>query len=253
MYVFVCGIAWTALQFGLFAARDIEPSFDSQTLVYGVVAGIFLALANILLIESLTHLNVSLGSTIYRLNTIGVVVLSFLFLGENLGPLKVAGVLSGVAAVWILHERRLGNGESIPFQLFLWVVIAASLFRAGFGIVSKAGLTAGADADAMLLISAACWIVGGLIYAALRERRIRLTAKKVAYGIASGTLLFAVVNTLIEALKLGEVSVLAPIANLSFIVALLISTGLRLEALSLRKGIAVAWAALSIFLLMQTA
>ena len=47
------------------------------TVGYGLIAGPVLALANILLIESLAHLDVSLGSTIYSLNTIGFVVLSF--------------------------------------------------------------------------------------------------------------------------------------------------------------------------------
>ncbi len=44
---------------------------------YGLIAGPMLVLANILLIESVAHLDISLGSTIYKLNTIGFVVLSF--------------------------------------------------------------------------------------------------------------------------------------------------------------------------------
>ena len=55
----------------------MEPTFDMTTVSYGLIAGPVLVLANILLIESLAHLDVSLASTIYRLNTIGIVVLSF--------------------------------------------------------------------------------------------------------------------------------------------------------------------------------
>ena len=47
------------------------------TVAYGLISSPVLVLANILLIESLAHLDVSPGSTIYRLNTIGFVVLSF--------------------------------------------------------------------------------------------------------------------------------------------------------------------------------
>ncbi len=75
MYVFVCGLVWSILQVGLFLIQGVEPSFGTITLSYGIVAGLLLALANILLIESLTFLDVSLGSTVYRLNNIGVVVL----------------------------------------------------------------------------------------------------------------------------------------------------------------------------------
>ncbi len=91
----------------------------------------------------------------------------------------------------------------------------------------------------------------GLLYAALRERRLRVTPQKLGYAMLSGTLLLVVTNGLIEAIKLGEVSLLAPIANLSFIVALLISVAFGMEALTVRKSSAAACAVLSIFLLAQ--
>ncbi|MCP5093843.1 MAG: EamA/RhaT family transporter, partial [Gammaproteobacteria bacterium] len=78
VYVFGCGLVWTVLQLGLLAARDLAPAVDAVSVSYGIAAGVLVAAANLLLIESLKHLDVSLGSTIYRLNTIGVVVLSVL-------------------------------------------------------------------------------------------------------------------------------------------------------------------------------
>ena len=51
-------------------------------MTYAIVFAL-LVLANILLIESLTGLDVSLGSMIYRLNTIGVVAISFVLLSED--------------------------------------------------------------------------------------------------------------------------------------------------------------------------
>ena len=53
------------------------------TVAYGLISSPVLVLANILLIESLAHLDVSPGSTIYRLNTIGFVVLSFPLLARH--------------------------------------------------------------------------------------------------------------------------------------------------------------------------
>ena len=61
----------------------------------------------------------------------------------------------------------------------------------------------------MLIIAAVSWVIGGLLYAALRERRVRFMGKKAAYALISGTLCFAVVNALIEALKLEEASIVA--------------------------------------------
>jgi drug/metabolite transporter (DMT)-like permease len=67
---------------------------------YGISAGISVAIANILLLESLRHMKVSLGSTIYRLNTIAVVLLSILLLGESITLIKLAGIGCGIVAVF---------------------------------------------------------------------------------------------------------------------------------------------------------
>lgn len=252
MFVFGCGIVWSALQLGLFAVQGVEPSFDAAALGYGITGGILVAVANIFLIESLTHLDVSLGSTIYRLNTIGVVILSFVLLGESLGVLKSAGVLCGILAVLALYDRKQPNRSIKPVQVFFWLAVAASLLRALFGVVAKAGIEAGADASTMLLIYALSWVLCGLVYAYFRERPVRVTWKKAAYGLLSGTLLCVVANALIRAMEHGDVSVVAPIANLSFVVALTISASLGLERLNVRKGMAIVGAGLSIFLLAQS-
>jgi drug/metabolite transporter (DMT)-like permease len=183
MYVFGCGLVWALLQTAFIAGSGQGLPFGGTTLAYGLAAGLILVLANILLIESLTHLEVSLGSTIYRLNTILVVLLSFLFLGEALGPLKLTGIAFGIAAVLLLYGRpsaggRLGAGfnamgGSIP-GLFLCAALTASALRAFYGILSKAALSEGAEAQGMLLTAALCWVLGGLAYAALRERRLQL-------------------------------------------------------------------------------
>ena len=221
------------------------------TVAYGTGAGILLVAANLALVECLTRLDVSLGSTIYRLNTIGVVFLSFFLLSEDLGAVKLAGVGMGVGAVLLIYRRTVPELE-IP-QLFVALAIVASATRAAYGVVTKAAIEAGADVQAILLLSAACWIAGGLAYAFFREHRLRITRKKIRYVLATGVLVFAVVNTLVEALKFGSASIIVPIANLSFVVAMLISAVIGLEALNRRKWIAAALAATSIFLLAQAA
>ncbi|MCU7921618.1 MAG: EamA family transporter [Candidatus Thiodiazotropha sp. (ex Dulcina madagascariensis)] len=93
MVVFGIGLVWLLLQSLTIVTDAGRLHFDTVTLGYGWFAGITLALSNILLIEGLTHTDVSLGSTIYRLNTIGVVLLSVVFLEEPLGWLKTADAL----------------------------------------------------------------------------------------------------------------------------------------------------------------
>ncbi|MEL0587194.1 MAG: DMT family transporter [Candidatus Thiodiazotropha sp. (ex. Lucinoma kazani)] len=249
MIVFGIGVVWLLLQSLTIILDDGRFLPDTVTLGYGLTAGIVLALSNILLIEGLTQTDVSVGSTIYRLNTIGVVLLSVVFLQEPLGWLKMAGISSGVLAVLLLMHQSHAVEMGRMVTLYVWLVVLASLLRAVYGVISKVGLNQGADTDSMLLIAALCWVIGGALYALLREGRFRLTRKKTAYVLVSGLLVYLIVNFLLAAIARGEASVVIPIANLSFIAALLISVVLGMERLSVKKLTAVLCAIGSIWLL----
>lgn len=249
MVVFTIGLVWALLQIVLMGAKGTPLPGDAATLAFGVAAGLALTLSNLLLIESLAHIEVGLGSTLYRLNTIGVVLLSVLFLQEPLGLFKAAGVISGVVAVLLLAAPPAGVIDPWRHRRFVWMAVSASLLRAVYGVITKAGLNQGGDAEGMLLIAALCWVAGGAFYARLREGRFRLTRSKIAYALVSGVLVTLIVNFLVAAVALGEASVVIPIANLSFVAALLFSLALRWETLSFRKLLAVACALLSIVLL----
>jgi len=249
VYIFGIGIIWTALQFVTFKLRGTSFVYTGIDIGFGLSAGIFLTLSNIFLIESFTHLEVGLGSTLYRLNTIGVVILSFLFLHEPLGTDKVLGICSGIIAVILLYQKK-----QIPYQvsngnLFFIIAILASLFRAMYGVVTKAGLMNEADPQIILLIISSCWILGGISYALFREKRFKVTGKKLLYSIISGGLVFLIANFLMLAVTYGQASIVIPIANMSFIVALFLSVGMRMERFTRMKGIATILAGISILLL----
>ena len=251
-YLAICGAVWGVLQLGYYFAYDIGTSFDANTIWFGTSAGLCLAMANLTFIESLGHLNVSVGSTIYRLNTVGVVILSVLLLGEPIGIFKVLGLLVAIVAVWMLYDSPVGKEVYEKVTVFLWLAILASALRAVFGVVAKAGLNAGVNAETVLLIYAVSWIPAGLIYGILRERDIKLSRENIAYGTASGIILCLVANFIIGAMKLGDVSTVVPIANMSFIVALVISVILGMEKLTWRKSQAVFLAGVAIYFFAQT-
>lgn len=248
MHVFGIGTVWLALQGSMAAMGGSGPEWSGAVLTYGLAAGIFLVLSNLLFMESLSHIPVGLGSTIYRLNTIGVVALSFTFLGEPLGAMKLGGIFLGILGVLLLYQRAPGAADS-RFALFCGIAVAASALRAGYGVISKAGLAHGADLQAMLLIAAACWVVGGAAYALLREGRFRLTWKKTAYSLLTGILVFLIVNFLILAVRDGEASVVIPVANLSFVMALGLSAAFGMERITPKKLAAVGCAVGAILLL----
>lgn len=251
MYVLGIGLSWAVMQLFWMLMNAVPFHVEPATISYGLIAGVLLTLSNLLLIEGLTHINVSLGSTVYRLNTIGVVILSYLVLHEFVGQIKLVGIIIGIIAVLLMYGAGKSSNTHVKSTLFFWIVVCASIFRALYGIVSKAGLSAQADAQSMLLIVALCWVVGGALYAKFIEKRFIVTQKKIAYSALSGFLVFCIVNFLIQGLKTGEASIVIPIANLSFVIALLISAVFKIERLTAKNMVAVCLAVFSILLLFK--
>jgi len=250
IYIFGIGLIWFLLQMPTTYARGGEFSPTAVTLGWGLAAGLMLTVSNLLLLESLTHIDASLGSTIYRLNTLGVVVMALLFLDETLGVTKALGILAGMLAVFLLYQRS-GPSRTSPrtFALYFSLAVTAALFRAGYGVTSKAGLLHGADLQSMLMIGALSWVVGGACYAIIREKRFRPTGKNAVYSLLSGVLVFLIVNFLLLAIESGQASTVIPIANMSFILALVLSVMLGMERMTKRKLFAVLAAICSILLL----
>ena len=249
-YVFGIGLIWFILQVPTAIVQGIELPLAAVTLGFGLVAGLFVTTSNLLLLESLTHIDASLGSTIYRLNTLGVVVLAMLFLDEPLGVFKGLGILAGVVSVFLLYQRDVNcKTTQRTFMLYFSLAVTASLFRALYGVTSKAGLLNGADLQPMLIIGALSWVVGGSGYAVLREKRLRVTRVKAMYSLLSGVLVFLIVNFLLLAIEHGQASTVIPIANMSFILAFVLSVALGMEHFTPRKLTAVVVAVCSIVLL----
>lgn len=249
--IFLCGMGtvWLVLQLAVISVDQQHFVIDGITLRYGLAAGLAVTLSNLLLIEAMTHLNVSLGSTIYRLNTIAVVVMAFVFLGETISILALCGIAAGVVAVLFLYRRDENAGASHLPVLFLSIAIIAALLRATFGVVSKAGLEANANQPGLLVIGAVSWMVGGIVYTMWRERPIRFDDRSAWLTLFGGLVVFGTVNTLLLALRYGNASVVIPVANLGFILALVAGVAWGMERMTPRKGVAMAFAVGAVFLL----
>lgn len=244
MYLLFAGVAWTALQLGVIAGGGISARTDGAgALAFACGAGVLIALANILFIESLTRINVSLAATVYRLNTIGVVILAVLFLAEPLTLLKSLGIGLGVIAVLALYEGGFTSGLVSPSPIYFALAVAASLLRAAWGILLKVGSLHQVEPQLMMLFSGLGFMAVGAAYALFWERRMRITGKKLAYGAITGMLIFLVANALMLAIERGEASVVVPIANMSFLASVALSAMLRMENFTRRTLFAAACAA----------
>jgi len=250
IFVLGTGVVWTSLQVALFSVTGTPLVFSRVTLLVGLLAGAILVISNILLIKSLACVDISLASTVYRLNTIAVVVLSVLFLGEPVGTLKSLGILCGVAAAMILYQRPAAPGHHArPFWVYFWATVAASLLRAGYGVTVKLGILMKAEPNAMLVLISATWVLGGAVYVIFQAQPRRLSRKAMSYSLLSGISVFLIIYFLMLAIERGQASTVIPIANLSFLVAILLSVIVKLEPLSTRKCFAAVLAAGAIALL----
>ena len=249
MLILGVGLIWTFAQWSLAQIQETPIEFNNATLIFGLMAGAFVTLSNLLLLERLRHIEVSLGATIYRLNTIGVILLSFVFLNEPFGWFKGFGILIGLIAVLFLYQGEISSSNQKQLLLFVGLAVVASFFRAAFGVSTKAGFLEGADRNSMLLIISSCWIVGGAVYALWRERRFRITWEKTRFICLSSFLVVGVTNFLMLALQFGDASIVIPIANMSFVIALLLSVTLKMETFTTAKMWAMAFAIVSILCL----
>ena len=135
------------------------------------------------------------------------------------------------------------------FATFCAVAIGASAMRASYGVASKAALTSGADPNVLMLTAAACWVVGGLVYAGLREHTFAVNRGAMKLALIAGLVVYAIVNSLMAGLSRGEASIVVPISNLGFLTALLVSVICGWERMSVRKAMAIVAATLAIALL----
>ena len=212
------------------------------TLLWGVIGGIFSAVGNILLIESMTSLSAGMCSTIYRLNLALVVPFSVLIFGEELGLKQYLGVAFALAAILAFLPGSTGSGvkqtDRKAALLPLVMIITAAVFRAGLGLSYKYGFMQGASPNGVSLLTMVLWIISGPVYCLWRERGQRwFDIKTVRYGILSGLLVAGIIFFMAQALKFKDAnaSVVLPIAQMSFLVTFVLSAVFLKEKITVWK------------------
>ena len=230
------GATWAALQTLYLLSTDHAVILDYTTLFYGGMAAVVLVGSNILLLESLGRLPVSVASTIYRLNTVPLVLLAVVFLGENPGWLTLSGVGLGLVSVYLLYSRSdAADASSTVFTTWFLVIISACCLRALYGIFLKAGLSEGAVAESMILLAAIAWLVGGLLQYFFVDSHQRVEKGAIRLIVLAGVLVFTIVWLLTKALSLADAVNVMPIANMGFVAAFVFAVAWRLEGMNIRK------------------
>lgn len=244
IYIALIGLVWSCFYLVL-GTLSGGIHFDNTTLLYGLVSGGVLLAANIFLLEGLRGVDASVGSTIYRLNFMVVIVLAPIFLAEHLTLWKVVGLMFAIASVFLMSWSQ-GSNQGTKSQtvlLFIILVIMASIFRGLMGFFYKVGAMHGVDYNSFLLINALFWLIGGPIYSVITEKNLAINKSIVLYGIASGLLCVGIASFLLLSVKYGEAIVAVPIAQLSFVVTMVLSVVLLKERVTPYKTLGIICAA----------
>lgn len=234
LFVALIGAVWLLLLVWL--PRDPETS-PAATWVWGSISGLFSVAGNLLLIEAMGRQSAGLCSTIYRLNLVLVVAGAWLFLGESLTAAQFAGVVLALTAIVAFLPKRDGvHLEKLGFRL----VVLAAVLRAGMGLAYRYGFLHGADRNGVIVINSLFWIVGGLLYALLREKHLAAPSRKLlVYGAVSGILVVGIVFFMAAALQSGAAGIVLPIAQMSFLGTYLLGMAFLKEPLTPRGVLAL--------------
>lgn len=248
MFVSMIGLFWFIFLMIFYQITGNTEGITVKALTLAILPALFIFLSNILLIESMTVLDASTGSTIYRLNTILVVILSIMLLNEKIRLINIAGIIISIIAVLFLFERK-KTAAGNRFILYLIIGIAASLFRSLYAVSSKYLISGGTEKKAIIIMSALFWFAGGAVYSFFREKNTRITLISFKYSLISGLFIFLIVISLFHAIESANISIVIPISNMGFLITYILAIAAGIEKLTLRKVSALMMSVLAIVML----
>lgn len=188
IFVALIGMVWLMLLCWMPWNKE---SSVAATILWGAVSGFFSVTANLLLIEAMGHESAGVCSTIYRLNLVLVVAGAVLFLGETLTVIQAVGILFAILAILAFFPM----GQNIHLRTVgFYLVVIAAILRAGMGLTYRYGFLHGADRNGVVVINSVFWIIGGIVYALRREKRIGMPNRKMlVYSGLSGLFVAGIV------------------------------------------------------------
>lgn len=238
-------IVLLALLFLVVIAR--EPLIHARTLPWAVPFGILTFATYMLALRSLVNSDASISITVFRLNFVISAAFAALFLHEALTIRKLIGLSLSLGAILVFFIGSRGGDQGARNRGILLAVLAC-LCGAALNTLNKIALNAGASIFHLILYRylVVCAIGGSLL--AFRRESAVPSRKLLAASASCAVLMLASLYFLLTALSTSEVTVVIPIAQLSFLFTALLSFVFLGEKLNLVKvtGIVIAVASIAV-------
>jgi drug/metabolite transporter (DMT)-like permease len=223
----------------------------SRGAAWAMLAGVLAVVGYYNFAWSLRHGAVSTNATIFRLSFVVTAALGIVVLGEPLSAPKAAGLALALIAVWLLVGRRRSSDEHASREraASLVRVLVATLAVGILGFSYKLGLRMGATPVTLVASQGVVAVSVATLFTAYTERDIRPSAVALRHAPISAALLVVAFILLAKGLELGEASVIAPVAQMGFVVTAVLGFLVLREPMTARRigGLAAALAALASF------
>lgn len=221
--------------------------FDSKSIFYGILIGLFSFISYFLFLLSLKDENGSVNITIYRLNFIVSGVMAIVLFHEAITLGKVLGVTFCAAAIILFINMK---GVSVKKNIALVYSVLGCVSAGVMNIFNKIALNAGVGSNTLLFYRYVTVLVVTVVYYRLRNIDMKIDIRNsrpliISSSICGGLMLLSL-NLLYYALKAGDVSVVTPIVQSCFVFTSILCFIFLKEKLSIKKVIGVFLAVASI-------
>jgi uncharacterized membrane protein len=220
--------------------------FYLEEAVFGIFFGLVSFFAYTLYLFSFDGENTSISVTIYRMNMIPAIVLAMVFLGETVTVRRMLGIALCILGM-LLFSLRL-TGMNIQRKSILLSIVAC-LFCGWLSFLNKVATLRGFDPFYVIF-----WrfftvsLISGIIL--LKVRPGKITAGDLKYPAMSGFMLMLGVFLGLLALSQGDVSLIMPIMQYSFVATALFSRIVYKEKLGKVKLIGIGCSVLALALIL---
>jgi drug/metabolite transporter (DMT)-like permease len=208
---------------------------------WGMMAGVLIFVALYNFARSLASGAVSIVAPVFRLSFAITVALAVWLLNERLTGWKLAGLGASLVALWLLLAGGPASAPRITKSSVLNVLVATVTM----GIVSfiyKLGVIAGGSPTTVLTGQASVFLPLATLFALKRDGGFHPPPGAWRHGATAAVLLLFGLVMLLAGLARGEASVLVPVAQMSFVVTAGLGFIFLREALTIRKGLGLAFA-----------
>lgn len=220
-------------------------SIDSPVLLFGTINGVLSFLTFLFYMKSFSGENTSVSVTIFRMSMIPSILFAILFLGETISLRRGIAILACIVSVLMLNSWKIGKLPDMKY--FIPSLIA--FFTGGMlSLMNKVAIGKGCDAFSLILVR---FIVVSILAGMLLviQKSFHYNKKVLKYAAASGFLLVMGIYLMLESMKTGDLALVLPIGQLSFVMVVVISWLFLKEKMTRIKIIGVFMAIGSILLI----